>query len=171
MRWKELEEEQCSIARTLSVIGDRWTLLILRECFMRVRRFEYFQSRLGITRHVLADRLRKLVEAGVLVRVPYQDRPVREEYRLTQKGLDLYPVLMSILKWGDTWRSDSDGVPVLHRHLPCGHVFQPVMACSECGEPVNPREVSVEPGPGITDEDAERYFVYGRHGSAGRATG
>ncbi|WP_372026596.1 helix-turn-helix domain-containing protein [Tistrella mobilis] len=167
MRWNELDEEHCSIARTLSIIGDRWTLLILRECFMRVRRFEYFQNRLGITRHVLADRLRKLVEAGLLVRVPYQERPLREEYRLTEKGLDIYPVLMSILSWGDRWRTDSEGVPVLHRHLDCGHHFRPVVSCSECGEPLDPRRVSPEPGPGITDEAALRYFTFGRHGSSG----
>jgi DNA-binding HxlR family transcriptional regulator len=134
---------------------------------MRVRRFEYFQNRLGITRHVLADRLRKLVEAGLLVRVPYQERPLREEYRLTEKGLDIYPVLMSILSWGDRWRTDSEGVPVLHRHLDCGHHFRPVVSCSECGEPLDPRRVTPEPGPGITDEAALRYFTFGRHGSSG----
>ncbi len=82
---------RCSVARTVSVIGDRWTLLILRDCFLRVRRFEEFQERLGITRHVLADRLRKLVKAGVLRKVAYQARPRRYEYRLTDKGLDLHP--------------------------------------------------------------------------------
>ena len=91
MRWNELSEENCSMARTVSVIGDRWTLLILRDCFLRVRRFEDFQERLGITRPILANRLKKLVDEFVLVKVPYQQRPVRYEYRLTQKGLDLYP--------------------------------------------------------------------------------
>src|SRR5579859_4950686 len=85
MRWDELDQEKCSIARTLSVIGDRWTLLILRECFRRVRRFDAFEAELGITRHVLADRLRKLVEAGVLERTAYQERPRRHEYRLTAR--------------------------------------------------------------------------------------
>src|SRR5271167_297807 len=99
MRWSELADERCSIARTVSVIGDRWTLLILRDCFLRVRRFDDFEARLGITRHILADRLKKLVDAGVLQKVPYQDRQLRYEYRLTQKGLDLYPVLMSIVHW------------------------------------------------------------------------
>jgi DNA-binding HxlR family transcriptional regulator len=91
MRWNELSEENCSMARTVSVIGDRWTLLILRDCFLRVRRFEDFQERLGITRPILASRLRKLVDEFVLVKVPYQQRPPRYEYRLTQKGLDLCP--------------------------------------------------------------------------------
>jgi len=88
MRWNELSEENCSMARTVSVIGDRWTLLILRDCFLRVRRFEDFQERLGITRPILASRLKKLVDEFVLTKVPYQQRPVRYEYRLTPKGLD-----------------------------------------------------------------------------------
>src|SRR3984893_8499408 len=100
MRWNELSEENCSMARTVSVIGDRWTFLVLRDCFLRVRRFEDFQSRLGITRHVLAGRLRKLTRLGVLDRVAYQDRPRRYEYRLTAKGLDLHPVLLAVMHWG-----------------------------------------------------------------------
>ena len=104
MRWNELSEENCSMARAVSVIGDRWTLLILRDCFLRVRRFEDFQERLGITRPILASRLRELVDEFVLVKVPYQQRPLRYEYRLTQKGLDLYPIVMAIVHWGDvTW--------------------------------------------------------------------
>src|ERR1700741_4381584 len=104
MRWNKLENEACSVARTVSVIGDRWTLLVLRDCFLRVRRFEEFQASLGITRHVLADRLGKLVKAGVLRKEPYQKRPRRYEYRLTDKGRDLYPVMMAIVHWGDTHR-------------------------------------------------------------------
>jgi DNA-binding HxlR family transcriptional regulator len=86
MRWSELADERCSIARTVSVTEDRWTLLILRDCFLRIRRFDHFEARLGITRHILADRLRKLIDAGVLEKVPYGERPVRHEYRLTKKG-------------------------------------------------------------------------------------
>ena len=148
MRWDQLAEEPCSIARTISVIGDRWTLLILRDCFLRVRRFDQFEARLGITRHVLADRLAKLVAAGVLMKVPYQDRQTRYEYRLTPKGRDLYPVLMSIVHWGDMHMASEKGRPLLHRHLACGHTFDPVLVCSECHEPVDPRAVRVEPGPG-----------------------
>ena len=104
MKWDALEEEPCSVARTVAVIGDRWSLLILRECFLRKRRFEAFQSSLGITRHLLAARLKKLVQYGVLRRIPYQASPKRYEYILTQKGLDLYPVIMSIVHWAtSTW--------------------------------------------------------------------
>jgi len=153
MRWDALEEESCSISRTLAVIGDRWSLLVLRDCFLRVRRFEEFQSRLGITRHLLADRLKKLVRHGVLRRVPYQTSPKRHEYLLTQKGLDLYPILMAIVHWGDVHMADERGRPLLHRHKTCGHIFNPVMVCSECGEPLNAREVQVQPGPGAQSMD------------------
>src|SRR5690606_39530235 len=90
MRWEELDQQPCSLARTLAVVGDRWTLLVLRDCFLGIRRFDEFEKRLGITRHVLADRLKKLVDHGVLIRVPYQQRPLREEYRLTERGLALH---------------------------------------------------------------------------------
>ena len=120
MRWNRLEDEACSVARTVSVIGDRWTLLILRDCFLRVRRFEEFQARLGVTRPILASRLRKLVKDFVLAKVPYQERPLRYEYRLTQKGLDLYPIVMAIVHWGDVHMSGKKGRPLLHTHDLCG---------------------------------------------------
>ena len=148
MRWNELSDENCSMARTVSVIGDRWTLLILRDCFLRVRRFEDFQERLGITRPLLASRLRKLVKDFVLAKVPYQQHPLRYEYRLTEKGRDLYPVIMSIVHWGDIHMAGKKGRPLLHQHLVCGKTFDPVMVCSACGEPLDPRQVHVHRGPG-----------------------
>jgi DNA-binding HxlR family transcriptional regulator len=148
MRWCDLKREPCSVARTVSVIGDRWTLLIVRDCFLRVRRFEDFQARLGITRHVLADRLRKLVRAGVLRRQAYQTRPRRYEYRLTDKGLDLQPVLLAVVHWGDVHMAGRRGRPMLYEHVPCGHVFDPVLTCSACGGPLTARAVRVLPGPG-----------------------
>jgi DNA-binding HxlR family transcriptional regulator len=148
MKWNSLEEEQCSVARTVAVIGDRWTLLILRDCFLRVRRFEGFQARLDVTRHVLSDRLKKLVRYGVLRRVPYQERPKRYEYILTQKGLDLHPIMMAIVHWGDVHMIDERGRPRLHQHKLCGKMFDPVMTCSECGEPLSPKAVHVHLGPG-----------------------
>ncbi len=148
MRWKELSEERCSVARTIAVIGDRWTLLILRDCFLQVRRFDTFEAQLGITRHVLADRLKKLVAHGVLKKVPYQLNPARYEYRLTQAGLDMYPLLTCLRHWGDRYASGRSGPPLLFRHRDCGHVFDPVVTCSGCGMPVDPRAVEVLPGPG-----------------------
>ncbi|MEQ8282611.1 MAG: helix-turn-helix domain-containing protein [Parvibaculum sp.] len=148
MRWEELDREPCSLARTLSVVGDRWTLLVLRECFLRIRRFEEFEQRLGIARHVLADRLKKLTEAGVLEKIPYQERPRREEYRLTEKGLALYPALLALLDWGDKYMSGKEGPPLLRRHKTCGHIVHAVPSCSECGEPLDARAMTVEAGPG-----------------------
>jgi len=148
MKWDALEEEPCSLARTVAVIGDRWTLLILRECFLRVRRFDQFEASLGITRHLLADRLKKLVRFGVLRRAPYQDSPKRYEYILTQKGLDLYPIIMSIVHWGNIHMVDSRGRPLLDEHKTCKKMFDPVMVCSECGEPLTAKAVHVHPGPG-----------------------
>jgi DNA-binding HxlR family transcriptional regulator len=148
LKWDALEEEPCSLARTVGVIGDRWSLLILRECFLRTRRFEGFQSALGITRHLLAERLKKLVRQGVLRRIPYQESPKRHEYILTQKGLDLYPVMMALVHWGDTHMVDERGRPRLHEHHNCGKAFDPVMVCSECREPLLAKQVHSFPGPG-----------------------
>ena len=145
-----------ALAAALERVGDRWTLLVLRDCFLRVRRFEDFQARLGVTRHVLADRLKKLVRYGVLRRVPYQERPRRYEYLLTQKGLDLYPVMMSIVHWGDVHMTDERGRPLLYQHKNCGKRFDPVMTCSECGEALSPRAVHVHRGPGASEANEPR---------------
>lgn len=146
MRWRDIGDERCSIARTLSVIGDRWTMLVLRETFLRTRRFEDFQTHIGATRHVLADRLQKLVEHGILERVQYQDRPPRFEYKLTEKGRDLYPVITSLLGWGDRWMADEDGPPIELVHRSCGHRMVPVPSCPHCGEHVTARDVTAQPG-------------------------
>lgn len=152
MQWNELSDQDCSMARTLAVIGDRWTLLILRESFLRVRRFDDFQERLGIGRPILADRLQKLVANFVLTKIAYQQNPTRYEYRLTAKGRDLYPVILSIVHWGDVHLAGKKGRPVLHQHAGCGKVFDPVMRCSECEAELEPRDVLVLPGPGMRTE-------------------
>lgn len=148
MQWNELDQQPCSVSRTLSVIGDRWTLLILRDCFLRVRRFDDFQNRLGIGRPILADRLQKLLDSFVLTKVAYQQNPTSHEYRLTQKGIDLYPIIMGIVHWGDVHMSGKKGRPLLHRHAACGHHFDPMLVCSECAGEIDPRQVQVERGPG-----------------------
>lgn len=147
MRWEELEQQPCSLARTLSVVGDRWTLLVLRECFLGIRRFDEFEKRLGITRHVLADRLKKLVEARVLDKVAYQQRPLREEYCLSAKGRDLYPAIMALVQWGDRHMSGPEGVPIRHIHRRCGQPMHGVLVCSDCGEPLLPKDVQLEEAP------------------------
>ncbi|SOY66558.1 winged helix-turn-helix transcriptional regulator [Cupriavidus taiwanensis] len=148
MKWNDLEQEHCSVARTVSVIGDRWTLLVLRDCFLGVRRFHEFQQRLTISRPMLADRLGKLVEAGVLKKIAYQEAPVRHEYRLTAKGMDLHPIIMAIVHWGDVHMAGKAGRPLLHRHAACGHLFDPVVVCLECAAEVHAKDVVVEKGPG-----------------------
>ena len=146
MKWEELAQEPCSVARSVAVIGDRWTLMILRDCFLGVRRFEAFQERLGISRTIIADRLKHLTQEGVLRRVAYQEHPTRYEYRLTDKGLDLHPVIMAVVHWGDRHYAGEAGPPLLHRHKTCGCDFHPVQTCSECGEPLDARAVETRPG-------------------------
>lgn len=148
MRWAEIGEERCSIARALAVIGDRWTLLVLRDAFLGVRRFDDFHRRLGISRTLLNARLAGLVAAGVLRRERYRQRPPRDEYRLTPRGLALHPVMLAVAHWGDVEFGGAEGPPVLRRHKGCGHDFAPVVTCSECGEPVEPRAVEAHVGPG-----------------------
>jgi DNA-binding HxlR family transcriptional regulator len=139
-------QEACSVASTLAVIGDRWTMLILREAFTRTRRFEDFQRTLGVARNVLSDRLGRLVDEGVLERRPYQEHPVRYEYRLTEKGLDLWPILISLLKWGDRHAVDSPARLIVHRG--CGGQVTERLRCDVCGGDLGPRDVEVRPGPG-----------------------
>ena len=138
----------CSIARTLDVIGDRWTILILRDSFRGVRRFDQFQRDLGIARNVLTDRLQKLVDHGVLDRRPYQERPTRYEYRLTPKGIDLSPALVALMRWGDTWLAGDAGVPLELTHKSCGTTLDQAFICWTCETTVRPTEIRSRPGPG-----------------------
>lgn len=142
MRWDSIQDFPCSIARTMSVIGDRWTTLIIRDCFMGTRRFDDFQKQLGVTRHLLSNRLSRLVEHGVLVKVAYQQKPVRYEYRLTEKGVELYPIIMSMVRWGDKHMTEQrDGVPTVYEHRRCGQMTTGILVCTECGEPLDPHDV------------------------------
>ena len=141
MRWQDVGKLDCTIARTLSVIGDRWTLLVLRDAFLGTRRFEAFQASLGITRHRLADRLAKLVKHGVLRRERYLDRPPRFEYRLTDKGLDLYGVIVTVADWGDAHMAPRKGPLVERVHRRCGHATAIRLTCAHCGEAVTARDM------------------------------
>ena len=166
MRWEDLDKEPCSLARTLSVIGDRWTLIILRECFLGIRRFEEFEERLGISRHVLAGRLKKLVENGVLYKKPYQDGQKREEYRLSEKGMDLYPIIINLVFWGNKYMTDEQGPPIIHVHKHCGMPMTPVTHCSACGEEVRARDVEVKAGAGWEARLGDRLTPPNRKASA-----
>jgi DNA-binding HxlR family transcriptional regulator len=149
MRATELGTQQCSVARPVALLGDRWTLAVLRDAFWGIRRFDDFQLSLGVSRSLLADRLGHLVEAGILRRQPYRDAiRTREEYRLTRKGLDLYPVLRALAAWGDTYCSE-DGPFVLYRHKGCGGQSRLVHQCADCGAELTARDVVAEPGPGV----------------------
>jgi DNA-binding HxlR family transcriptional regulator len=139
--------QNCSIARTLEVIGERWTPLILRDAFRGTRRFEDFQAALGMARNVLSARLSQLCDEGVLERRRYRQRPPRDEYHLTAKGRDLQPVLLALLRWGDR-HAASDGPPLLLTHEPDGHRLEPALVCATCGEPLAPGSVATHPGPG-----------------------
>jgi DNA-binding HxlR family transcriptional regulator len=130
----------CSVARTLDIVGERWTLLILRDAFNGVRRFDDFQQSLGVARNILTDRLLTLVAHGVLERRRYQEHPPRYEYRLTPKGLDLYPVLLSLLQWGDRYLAGEDGPPVEVVHAGCGGHAAAAVLCTSCGQPLAPRD-------------------------------
>jgi DNA-binding HxlR family transcriptional regulator len=141
------EHQVCSIARSLEVIGDRWTLLIVRDALRGTRRFEDFRGSLGIAHNVLSDRLSRLTEAGVLERHLYQRRPARYEYRLTSHGLDLWPVVMSLLLWGDRYFAP-DGPPLLTLHRGCGGRLTPLFTCADCGACLGPDDVELTPGPG-----------------------
>ena len=149
MRHSSLQQQNCSIARTVAVLGERWTLVILREAFNRRRRFDDIQRDLGIARNILADRLQTLVAEGILERRAYQQRPERFEYRLTDKGRDLYPVLMALMQWGDRYTAGEAGPPVELIHEPCGEQTHPRLVCDHCGEPIDPRDIRPQPGPGL----------------------
>jgi DNA-binding HxlR family transcriptional regulator len=142
-------EWPCSVARSVDLLGDWWTPLVLREAFYGVRRFDDFQRRLGIGRNILTQRLNRLVGEGMLERRPYQDRPVRHEYVLTGKGRDFFPVVAAIARWGDRWLAGDEGPPVVLHHTACGHDMHAEVVCSHCGEPIALHEVRGRPGPGM----------------------
>lgn len=132
MRWTDIGKARCSIARTLSVVGDRWTLLILRESFLGTTRFEDFRDNTGAARHLVADRLGALVDAGILTRTQYQDRPARFDYVLTDKGRDLYPVIVGLLAWGDRWMPDDRGPSLMIVHDTCSDAVTAELWCPTC---------------------------------------
>lgn len=148
----DLSAFSCSVARTLDVVGDKWTLLVLRDAFYGVRRFEDFTRDLGIARNVLASRLSRLVDAGVMERRRYEDHPPRFEYRLTAKGRDLLPVLLTMMYWGDTWAKPDDDAPIDLVHRDCGEATHAVTTCAACGDALTPFNVTVEPLPPVIEE-------------------
>lgn len=149
MRRTRFAEWPCSLARAVDLLGDWWTPLVLREAYWGVRRFEDFQRDLGIGRNILTQRLGRLVDEGMLERRPYQERPVRHEYVLTDKGRDFFPVILAMMRWGDRWLAGDEGPPVVLRHTGCGHDTTAEVVCSHCGEPLSLPEVRGRRGPGM----------------------
>lgn len=143
MKWHELADQHCSVARSLAVIGDRWTLLIIRDLFLGAARFETLREGLQISRTILTDRLNLLEKEGVIRKIAYQDRPTRYKYLLTEKGLDLYPIIVTMTHWGDQYYAGEAGPPIIHHHRNCDQDFVPVVSCSACQEPLKPLETSV----------------------------
>ena len=147
MQRTQFGEMACSIARTLDVIGEPWSPLVLRDVFVGMHRFDQIQADLGISRKVLTERLNHLVECGVLERREYDSRP-RFEYHLTDKGLELVDLLMVMVGWGDRWLAGKAGPPVLYRHRACGRTSHVDLRCARCGEAMHAGDVDLLPCPG-----------------------
>jgi DNA-binding HxlR family transcriptional regulator len=148
MLQRDYPDQVCSIARSLEIVGERWTLLILRDAVLGMTRFEEFQESLGIASNVLTNRLKMLCDEGVLERVPDPERPGRPKYVLTDKGRELGPALILLMKWGDRHYAEPNGPPRLTLHRGCGGNFGPDLRCDRCGNPARPGEIDLAPGPG-----------------------
>jgi DNA-binding HxlR family transcriptional regulator len=147
MERKSFAAMHCSVAQCLEVVGEWWTMLIVRDAFIGIRRFDQFQERLGISRNILNQRLTWLVDQGVMEKVQYSEHPPRYEYELTSKGRDLSPVVTAMRQWGDKYAAP-DGPPVRILHESCGMVTEAVLTCSQCGEPLNTHDIRAVAGPG-----------------------
>jgi DNA-binding HxlR family transcriptional regulator len=146
---RDYETQTCSVARALEVVGERWSRLILRSVFLGVHRFDDLHDSLGITRSVLTARLERLVDEGVLERVPYHERPIRYEYRATAKGRELWPVVTHLLRWGDAHYPEPTGVPRIIEHTGCGGQPDEHLLCDRCREPLSYFTVNACPGPAL----------------------
>ncbi|MCU1648408.1 MAG: Streptomycin 3-adenylyltransferase [Nocardia sp.] len=152
----------CTVARTVDLIGDWWTPLVLREAFYGAKRFDDFERTLGLSRNVLTQRLTRLVDEGLMQKVPYQDRPPRHEYLLTDKGRDFFPVVAAMMQWGDTWLAPDAGPPIVLHHNTCDHDTHAEVVCAHCREPLRHPDVSVRLGPGFPDRHRETALATGR---------
>ncbi len=148
MLLRTYDHQVCSIARALEVVGERWSLLIVRDGLLGLSRFEQFQDSLGIARNVLTDRLGRLVTAGVFERVRYQQHPDRFDYRLTSMGRQLFVPVLALMQWGDEHLAGSAGPPRLAQHAGCGGHLRAGLICQQCQHPVPADQVNIVPGPG-----------------------
>jgi len=148
MQRTDTSDWPCTIARSASILGDHWNLLLIRQACQGTRRFGDFQAALGVGRNILSQRLGGLVEQGLLARVEYQRKPPRYEYRLTDKGREVYPILAAMAAWGDRWLTGPEGTPLVLHHASCGHDMRAEVKCSECGGLLDVREIRASRGPG-----------------------
>ncbi|MFI6873481.1 winged helix-turn-helix transcriptional regulator [Streptomyces sp. NPDC050400] len=162
MRRTSFADWPCSIARTMDLLGDWWTPLVLREAFYGITRFDGFQQELGIARTTLAERLRRLVDEGLMEKRAYETAPVRHDYVLTEKGRDFFGVLAAMNAWGNRWLSGDEGSPVVFEHDRCGHVGDAAVVCADCGEPLTADTVRPRTGPGYPPRLAARPDVRAR---------
>jgi DNA-binding HxlR family transcriptional regulator len=146
----------------MDLLGDWWTPLVLREAFYGIRRFDEFHQGLGIARNTLADRLRRLVDEGLLEKVPYQSEPVRHDYVLTEKGRDFFGVLAAMAQWGDRWLAGEAGPPITFHHERCGHDSHAEVVCAQCAEPLTADDTAMRMGPGYPERLARRPDVQRR---------
>jgi DNA-binding HxlR family transcriptional regulator len=148
--WLDVSSESCSVQRTLAVIGEKWTLLLIRDAANGVHRFDDFRRHVGLSEAVLSDRLRTLVAGGLFETREYREpgQRTRREYRLTAKGWGLFPVLIGLMQWGDTYAADPAGVPWQIEHKTCGHGVEAVVRCTHDGEILTERDTRAVPGPG-----------------------
>jgi DNA-binding HxlR family transcriptional regulator len=159
MSRKSLEHLECAVANTVEMVNDSWTILVLRDAFLGVRRFDEFVNDLGIARNVLADRLERLVANGMLETRLYQDRPPRYEYRLTDQGKDLFDVLMTLWSYGERWKPPAGSERQRVVHVSCGNEAQAVTHCAHCGERLTRRDVRIEPPLPVVRDRADEVMV------------
>jgi DNA-binding HxlR family transcriptional regulator len=157
MKHSALREENCAIARSSAVVGERWVWVILRQAFNGARRFEDFQRGIGLARNVLTDRLNRLVDHGILERRPYSQGAARDlhEYRLTDKGRALFPAYVALMQWGNEW-TELPAPPVDLLHKPCGHRTTVRVVCDHCGDDIDARDTEPVVGRGLVMHGSRR---------------
>jgi DNA-binding HxlR family transcriptional regulator len=153
MRKENFKHLECPLARSLDIIGEWWSLLIVRDLFYGINTFDLIRDDLGIARNILADRLRKLADRGIIEKHEDVTKPRGSAYRLTRKGNDLFPVVMALVAWGNTWECP-DGPPITFKHMPGGHPIKPLVICQKCGKPLEAKDVRAEKGPGLSRQAA-----------------
>ncbi len=149
MKLDEIARQPCSVARAVSVVGDGWSLMLVRDAFYGRTRFSDFVKYSGAQRTIVSDRLKRLVANGIFERVVYEEHPARHEYRLTEKGADLAHVMLALSAWGDRWLDDGTGQPIRITHAVCGHDAGPRVSCAHCDEDLDAGDLRAEPGPGF----------------------